>query len=53
MGSRLAGRLLTSPLAFLAGGVLDFFLFAGATIGRTVCSHAHRMFRALSNIDAR
>jgi hypothetical protein len=27
MGSRLAGRLLTSPLAFLLGGVADFVIY--------------------------
>ncbi|HTX32105.1 MAG TPA: hypothetical protein VMD09_12020 [Solirubrobacteraceae bacterium] len=34
MLARLAGRLLTSPLAFLLAGLLDFALFAGAAIRR-------------------
>jgi hypothetical protein len=53
MSARLAGRLLTSPVAFLVAGVLDFALFASATIGRSLCSLAHRMLAAAPKIAAR
>ena len=49
----MAGRLLTSPLAFLVAGIRDFALFAGATIGRSVCSFTHRMLRSAPNIARR
>jgi hypothetical protein len=51
--ARLAGRLLTSPVAFLVAGILDFGLFAAATIGRAMCSLAHRMLAAAPKIADR
>jgi hypothetical protein len=53
MGSRLAGRLLTSPLAFLVAGIADFVWFAGATLARSACSLTRRMRQAVSNIERR
>ena len=53
MGSRLAGKLLTGPLAFLVAGLIDFGVFAGATFSRAVFSVTHRMLNALSNIAPR
>lgn len=53
MPAQPAGRLLTSPLAFLAAGLLDFTFFAGATIARLACSLAHRMITASPKIAPR
>jgi hypothetical protein len=49
--SRIAGRAITSPFAFLFAGILDFALFAGATIGRGLCSVSHCMRRAVPKIE--
>jgi hypothetical protein len=35
MRSRLAGRLLTGPLAFLTAGLIDFTLYAVAVLRRS------------------
>jgi hypothetical protein len=51
--SDIAGRLLTSPLAFLLAGLVDLFLYAAAAIGRSVRSRADRMSEWLSEIAAR
>jgi hypothetical protein len=53
MLGRMAGRLLTSPLAFLIAGLTDFLLFAGATIGRGACSLPHRMLKSIPKIARR
>jgi hypothetical protein len=51
--SDIAGRLLTSPLAFLLAGLVDLFLYAGGTMGRSVRSRADRTSEWLSKIAAR
>jgi hypothetical protein len=53
MFGRLAGRLLTSPLAFLIAGLADFLIFAGATIRRGACSVTHRMLESIPKIARR
>jgi hypothetical protein len=45
MCARLAGRLLTSPFAFLFAGILDFTLFAAAVIRRGVRSLGSALVR--------
>lgn len=50
VAARLFGRLLTSPIAFLVAGLLDFALYASATIARAVCSLTSRMLRSGPNI---
>ncbi len=53
MFGAIAGRLLTSPPAFLLAGLLDSLLYLGATIGRSVCSLTDRMPESLSKIASR
>jgi hypothetical protein len=51
--SPAAGRLLTSPVAFLFAGIVDFVLLAGATISRSGCSLTHRMLQSVRKIERR